>query len=672
MHHPSPLCEASPPTSGDGCKPCSRIEVAWWTMVTLLVGLLCALGLTVPASAQEQRSWRCLPQETALAICIANGQVFVDVMRTNTKLGEVLFSEARLEQVKDLIVDLPDGEWEEFHEKMSDYGIDPADLPQLLAGESGFALVIDQGQAAPDELSLFVGLGWIQPGEELAERIYTAIGKAVEDYADEEHPVTRVDIELEGMPVMHLTVPVHSSEMSVQDGDFESDEEGWDEQEPFDEEMELPEEVEIAVGYVQMLLVRLDGRLLIAHIFNPTDDPEAHEHVERLSGTFARFLAAHSGEGGPFVDRLMEKEGVANVMDEGGVPAIEFLVDLARLLDLGAADPAVAQSLEAMGLNGLGAAAMRLALDGQVLRQGLFISAPSPRAGLLALLDQLKLAPEPPPWVPANLVSYNHISADLGNVYSSIKQIVLAQFPEQGAMAFHMVEAQVNQMAQTDLMTLLSSIGHQHIILTYEPVFSNVGESHGGDPMQQRLAVVWQIKDEALWARVLQAVAPMVLGEGVGRTEEQGFSGWRFQGDGGEGGLFLGKGYLVFAMGQSSLEWTLSSLNAPPKGEDALLTGEVFAKAQTLIHLEPGLNFQLADGDRYAHMMKRMFDTMFDLALASPVGPDGTELETLEALSKLLPTDDELENVLGASASYVRVNKDGLVVKGIKELPSPE
>ena len=223
MHHPSSLCEASPTTSGDGCKPYSRIEVAWWTMVTLLVGLLCALGLTVPASAQEQRSWRCLPQETALAICIANGQVFVDAMRTNTKLGEVLFSAARLEQVKDLIVDLPDGEWEEFHEKLSDYGIEPADLPQLLAGESGFALVIDQGQAAPDELALFVGLGWIQPGEELAERIYTAIGKAVEDYVDEEHPVTRVDIELEGMPVMHLTVPVHSSEMSVQDGDFESD-----------------------------------------------------------------------------------------------------------------------------------------------------------------------------------------------------------------------------------------------------------------------------------------------------------------------------------------------------------------------------------------------------------------------------------------------------------------
>ena len=82
-------------------------------------------------------------------------------------------------------------------------------------------------------------------------------------------------------------------------------------------------------------------------------------------------------------------------------------------------------------------------------------------------------------------------------------------------------------------------------------------------------------------------------------TEEQGFRGWRVNHDAIEGGLLLGKGYLVLAYGEGVVESTLSSLNNPRQGKNALRSGDVYDKVQTMLHLEPGLSFQVVDGNRY-------------------------------------------------------------------------
>ena len=162
-------------------------------------------------------------------------------------------------------------------------------------------------------------------------------------------------------------------------------------------------------------------------------------------------------------------------------------------------------------------------------------------------------------------------------------------------------------------------------------------------------------------------------------VEEQGFVGWRFHFGPFDGGLTLGKGHLVLAVGEGILERTLSCLNSPPAGKDALLAGELYAKARAMMPLEPGLTFQLLDGRRNAKMLRRIIDASMGQWLSMTqqmaFGPAPAEMEAgrmMEQIRELIPSEDELENVMGVGAGYMLVNDQGLITKSATELPPPD
>ncbi len=624
-------------------------------------------------------AWHCLPPQTTAAIRIPNGKAFADALRNQTKLGAVMFSDDRIERFKTMIMEQDPKQWESFKSNLAKYGLGPNDFPALLAGESGFAVLIDsmQGGQRIDASAATIGLSWLEPGEELAQRVIEAIGKAVADQEDDEQGPRRVDIEINDRPVMQLSLPVVSVTSGAVDFQWPEDFGQMPEdqrQQVIQRQQKQQEAGEVSVKYNHLLLTRMGGRLLSANTFQPSDDRTIDP--TRLTTAFARFLAAHDGGEGGFAERIESTDGVKQSLPQSGVGMFEMFADVSSLIRLGDADPNAARAIKALGVDALNVVALRATLDGTLMRMGMFLAAPEPRTGILALLDQPLLAPKPPAWVPSSIVGYSHTSADLGKMYTQIKQMILGEFGQEAQMPIQMAEGLVTSAAQADLATVLSSIGHKHMVLTFEPEpDGDQDEDAPPGPQMQKIAIVWNTKQEDLLSRLFTALGAMAGNNAITATEEQGFNGWRFRDGGHEGGLMLGKGHMILAIGRGVLERTLSHLNEPLEGPDAMVTGEVYARAREMMPLAPGLRFQIADGSRYSRMLKQMIEGALTQAerAARRGNAGGDAVRWIASLRNLLPDEDEMEGVMGAGASVSTLHVDelGLVMKGGNDLPAP-
>ena len=644
---------------------------------SLLAVPLILIAPGVANDAPPQRSaWHCLPDETTVAVRLGNGRQIVEAFKTQTKLGNVFFNEDRLERAGQLMKEHNPNEWQQMHEDLAKYGLAPEDFPRLFAGESGFALVVEPRKDDPTMPLRSFGLSWIEPGGDLAKRIWEAVATAVADHEDDEHAVQRTDLEIEGRSVMHLTVPgVALHPLRAQGEEFDDSGESLEE-----------EAAEEKATRQHLMLTRMGGRLVMANTFKDSQGVAANE-AEQLKAILARFLAADSGGDLGFVGRVTSAEGVADALPDAGTTILEVLADLGPLIQLAEeASPNAKTLVDSLGIRGLGVVALRSHLAGTAMTIGMFAAAPVPRTHLPGLLDQPLLAPEPPAWVPASVISYRHVSADLGAIYSQIKQMVITHVGPPADQQFQMVEMQVRGFAQAELATVLSSLGHQHSVLAFEPRIAAVDiQDNAAMFVQpgQRTAVIWKLRDAAIWAHLLRGLEGFAqMSDGaIQPADEQGFHGWRFKKDSFEGGLVLGNGYLVFAHGQGVLERTLSVLNTPPHGKDALRTSERFARAQSMIQLEPGLAFQFIDTNRQIKSTWRMINGLFgQLEQRGPRVPSGFPTESRLSdsnalygqIRRLLPSDKEMEDVLGVAAGYVLVNDHGLVMKCVNELPPPD
>jgi hypothetical protein len=252
------------------------------------------------------------------------------------------------------------------------------------------------------------------------------------------------------------------------------------------------------------------------------------------------------------------------------------------------------------------------------------------------------------------------------------------------------METAVQNFVQADIATLLSSLGHQHSMIGFPPkIDAPPADLEGGAAVpsfNQRAGIVWQLKDEAVWKRVMQAIgqfAPAV-GGAVQAAEEQGFSGFRLrQGGSTEAGLFLGRGYLVLGIGSEVTESLLSVLRNPPTGEAALRTSGLVERAAALVTSPPGLFYQLGDAGANVRSTKRTIEQLIELPLAQRAAlarlpgaaGGGEDLAAVQALvskiKALLPGDDELEGVLGVSVSQAAVSSHGLQLQSALEMPAP-
>ena len=75
--------------------------------------------------------------------------------------------------------------------------------------------------------------------------------------------------------------------------------------------------------------------------------------------------------------------------------------------------------------------------------------------------------------------------------------------------------------------------------------------------MADRFALVWQIADEEPYLKLLGRLAPLAGGE---LEQEQGFRGVRIPG---VAAAYVGRGHLVLAVGEGTLEKVLAAIRTP-------------------------------------------------------------------------------------------------------------
>ena len=679
---------------------------SFWTF-SFRVFSFCALAFffLLPISwvaAEGFSSWDSLPEETVVALRIPDGQALVEAMR-ETKFGAVMLSEQRKAAVIKVLESDGDGDgdWAGFQKQLKEYGLTAEDLLGLLAGESGYAVAMKnaEGEAEGKETH-FAGLGWLEPGEELASKFFEVITKVI-DEQDEEHPITRVDLTLADLSVMQLQIPSISTNYD-EDYDLSDD---YDELSDEEQEEALAvakqkwaESGVETVSYNTVLIGQLGSRLLLAHNYKPEDEETAAATAEQLSSLFSQWIEAHATGSEGFASRLTDEPGTARVMGMEGLPTFELLGDVRPLIQLlrnsAPSEEKAEQVANVFGLDGLGPFAMRSTVEGAEWRTHMSLAVPTPRQGLMQLIEQQPISLDPPQWVPASVVRYFQWSFDLGKAYEIIKETALREFPDKAAGGFAMAEMQVQNFAQASLPELLSSLGNRHLVMSFgldseqdAAEGNDEGNDDGEDDEEneeddevseptERMAMVWQVKDEELWSRLLKAITPFAgMATGVESTEEQGFSGWRMENESKEGGLFLGKGYLVLGVGSGVMESVLSTLNNPPTGEDALRGSQVFAKANAMIDLEPGLGVQVTDGDRYMTMLLGVMRKQLKQAdkLADRLGDDsnrGSGLKLMLSLGRaILPSEKEIDGMMGVIASRWEVNDDGVFGSTVQEMP---
>jgi hypothetical protein len=332
--------------------------------------------------------------------------------------------------------------------------------------------------------------------------------------------------------------------------------------------------------------------------------------------------------------------------------------------------------VKALGLDTLGPIAYRTALDGNTMNTGMFASLPTPRTGIFTLVDQTQLAAEPPEWVAADVISYEQLSFDVAKAYRRIKSLVSDTVGPQAGAAFNLVEGQLTQTLQVSVDELLSSLGQKHIVLGFVPR-TDAGADDDAGATSGRSGLVWQVKDEATWRKVLQVGATM---SGQEPVEEQGFMGIRVSQPQFEGGVFLGRGFLVIGAGDSVIESLLSMLRRPPEGDASLRGSQIYRRASEMIAPEACLIYQLIDNNRNIKAARAMVVNALEVIKTHQ--PDDADDDDnlknplkmlnpamVDKLLGLLPSEDELEGAIGVGVTQTKVNDTGVVSRSVVELP---
>ncbi len=663
--------------------------------LALLGSLAGALLFSAVASAEtpERPAWRALPEKTTVTLRLPNARAFGKALKERTRLGRLLLSKERRARAKALVRKLSPGGLDRLTGKLEKYGIAPDDLPKLLAGPAGGALTFAKRDSRPP---VAMGLAWMEPGEELATRLLDAVKRAVAETEDTAHPVKRVDREIAGHDVMHLSVPQTGPKQGT----------GLDLPENFGElskeerrkavekaQKKQKQTEEVVIDRTNVFLSRLGGRVVLATTFpqskervrkrlkkgKPIDWKEM-TGVEAATGVFARFLQNQTGSGGGFAERVLSTAGLPAALPDGQ-PLFEVYTSAASAIDWWRAAQGGAKQdsfvrLKRLGLHTVGAAAFRTALTGNVLRSGGFLSAPTPRKGLVTLLEQPTLPAKPPGWVASDVLRYTHFSLDLGALYRRIKKHVLEEGGKPVRAMYRQMEKQFRKNIQSSPVELLSALGHRHTVLGYQPHLverevPSSGSDDGGKAKkkklpQNRAAFVWEVQDEQVWKRAMQFLGGMLAGSGMERTQEQGFTGWRRSGDSGmEWGLFLGRGHLVVAIGEGVAERVLSMLRNPAKGDGSLRNSDTHKKAAELIEPRPGVLYSLTDAARAMQSFRPIV-----LAAMRQAGQGGDK--AAEAMSELMPSTEKLQGAISVSTGQLYLTDQGMVLESASELPPPE
>ena len=659
------------------------------------------------ARADELRpAWECLPAETVALVRLPRSAAFLEAVREQTRFGAIALAPERIRQVWEMLVPRlwpadPDADAAEGAAKLDEllgrYGLTQADLAAAFAGDAGAAVVLkSRGDGLPPVAML---VAWIEPGPAVAERLMAASKQAAEELVSsgDEPPARRTDIGMAGHEVVWLAQPVMQIVGSITVDGERGEEQLRDIQRQAAEQARKTKPVQ--VGLTHGFTTRIGGRLLMAQTLPTTDGRDVKvdagpdgrmrievsakvsgepEDVERLSGgdearaIFEQFLAAHATADEAPLSAVMQAPGMQESLP-AGITLLDMMVDLGGLVRRLAGDQdGSAVSIEAVGIEDVGPLAWRHTLDGDVYRQGLFVSLPAPRQAAMRILEQETDAAEVPTFVTSEAVGLTQISLDLGKAYQTIREIAVARGGEETANMFTVAEMQTQGWMGLDLAGVLSAFGTRHWVVSYPPqVAAALAEARkarkepgplGAMPAADRLALVWKVNDEAPFLKIMQRLAPMAKAEIV---EEQGFRGIRIP-DG--PAVFVGQQHLVVAVGGDALEKTLAAIRTPPAGEASLRESAAVTRAAAILPPAPARLFSLGDATRTGGMLGIAREIVASLE-AGDVAPAYREL--LAKIQPLLPSAAEMEGMFGVSTSLLEATDTGLSYRSAWEMPAP-
>lgn len=649
--------------------------------LSVAAALLAVAAFAGPAPADPPRaSFECLPAETVLSVRLSSVNQTLEHLRAHTMLGRTLLAKQRWEKLDQLAKSQSNDDWAEFEQKLAEVGLEPEDLERLYDGELGYGLVLEpREQSTP----MLIGIAWAEPGEEMAEKYLAALGRGVamvNEEADEVRQTRRTDLEVAGHAVMHLAVPQVDVEYDWGADADDATEESID---GMALKAAAPRKVVTHNDQANFFATRIGGRLILLHTFpmNQAQFEAAGENpdfdevsgVEQATRVLARFLEAHAGGAADdtFAARMLATPGLAEAMPQGR-PVLELYADpkpVRALFDRPDAPNGeqVRRFAKQFGLDGLGPLAVRWSLKGQALQGGTFLSAPAPRRGLLSLLDQPKQKPGVPAWVPANAVDYSHVSFDLGAAWTLGKNLAIEMLGQRAAANIEQVEVQVQAFAQNDLASVLTGLGTRHTHVSFNPIGAD-GDEQVKPGNAFRGALVWQLQDEPTWTTIMTGLTPFtaMTNGAVTTANEQGFTGFRLTVPNAEMevALMIGKGYLSLTYGNETTAPLLHTLRQPPTGQGALVNTEGYQRFGQMFEARPGLTYSYVDAGHVA-------GSLYDLIVKAI--EDGAEYdETLDELSELLPTRDEVTSSFGVGGGHTVVNEHGLTGRSLLELPKTE
>ncbi len=667
---------------------------------------LCVLLLAAAAAhAQPARSaFHALPENTVLVMRVAQPARVLSLLRERTKFGRVLLAEDRWARVADAAKQQGD-EWDRMADDLAKVGLKPEDLPGLFAGEMGYAITIQprtQKLLESQDQPLMVGLMWAQPGEEAATKIMQAIARGVERARDEqgEHKPRRTDLQIEGHEVMHLAVP----SIEVEYSGWEQGELEWED----DFEMQAQraaalamqddgEEIEITTrqtDQTNIYITRIGGRVVMAHTFEQNSaafdeagGDEAGRQIdfgklsaaEQAAGVFARFLAAQRAADMDYAAYVNATPGLADAMP-AGESVFELFADARPVWKLLQADAdrgdeeavTAMRYVDQLAINRFSVMGMKSTLDGNAMRINAYLATPAPRTGVHKLFEQPAIQPRPKAWVPAHVTEYGHFSFNLGQAFKHIKAMVIEQMGDTAKQWFDQGDLTAQNMTGADIATVLSSLGHEHVTLRLKSrIAPDADQIAPGD--EDRLAMIWKLKDERVWQRVVMAMAPlqMQFGQAMQQASEQGFTGWRLSvPQQMAGALMVGKGHLTLTIGNGVTEEILSVLRNPPAPADALVNSDLLTRANRYLKFRPGIMYSVSDAGRI------FSDTLMALrqivtAETQHAAADDPGKRLLNTVLDLMPSVQELEGALDVGGSQAYLTPAGLVVQSFLVMPQP-
>lgn len=664
-----------------------------WVRITSVLPL--AAAVTLAAAADVPRpSWECLPADTAAMVRVPHGDAFAAAVRGSTRFGAVALAPDRLERLWPLLIELSerstagDDQAESlagWQKSLAKYGLAPADFVAAFRADLGAGLVVRRREGLPP---LAVLLAWAEPGEAVAQKMLAAAKQRLEELADvaDQPAAKRIDLELAGHEVISAVVPVMGIDMSQVDLEgLPAEDAAGAEGPPGPARLEAIRERLRAARPVQTGLTHvfhavLGGRFLygttlpaVARGGAGAGDLEAVAGGEEAREIFASFLAAHGDEGESSLGRVLREPALASALPVG-LPLVEaVVVPRTVLAAVGATEAEAGAHLSRFGLDDIGGVAWRQTLDEGRWRSTIAATLPAPRHGLLAMLDQRCDGCEVPVFVTREAVDFAQVSLDLGKAFAGIREVLSAGGEsDQLTNMFAVADVQSTTWLGADVATVLSGLGSRHWFISFPPRIGQAvadareavaaGQPRVDLPGTDNLAVVWQVADEAPILKLLGRLAPVAGGQ---LQEEQGFRGLRLPGG---AAAYVGRGHLVLAVGEGTLDKVLAAIRNPPGGDLSWRESDALRRVRTLVEMPPARMFGVSDASRTGGGLGTLREF---LAALQPEDVPAESRDLLAAGQKLLPTAEEMQGMFGVGGTVVRMTDDGLVLESVWEMPAP-